>query len=192
MERAIFYNLKNLFPVYDIINSQTFEPEFKEWGDSELSEIDKYRVIFFYMPHLDLELIKTMRTSLHFMNSKLFIFCVSLDLIEKEEAIKMGATNVSLLPTDVDEMIMFLQNIKHSLDSSGQYNADKLTPFKAAVEEIFLTMAVTEIELVEEYYCTERLHFGEVSGVMALAGKKKGSVILTINQDFAKKIISNI
>jgi len=192
MEKAIFYNMKDIFPAYEILNSGIFEPDFRDWSDDELERTHGAGAIFFYKADLDLTLIKSIRTSLHFGNTKLVYFCDKLDLHEKQEALRAGATTASLLPSDFNELTQIMESIKHSLSEAKNFNKDKLHPFMSAIEEVFATMAITSVEVVETYYCPEKFHYGEVTGIMSLAGKSKGAVVLTINEKFAKQVISNI
>lgn len=192
MDKAIFYNMKEKFPIHEIIGGKTFEPEFGEWSDEEYNEISKYKLIVAYFPRIDLDIVKRMRRKLHFLNKRIIIFTDELDRKLKKDTLENGANYVSLFPEDIDELNTILTKTKESLDSNDGFNKDKLTPFKSAIYEIFSMMALANIELVDEYLCTSRLHFGDITGLMSLAGKKKGLILLTINTGLAKKIISSI
>jgi len=171
MLRAIFYNLNEHFSIAEILDSKTFEPFFLNWNEEILSDISEYHLIVYYSPKIDLEIIKKIRHSLNFKNIRVLIYCDQLNLGEKKEAIVAGADIVNLLPEN---------------EENG------LLPFQAAITEIFSTMAMINVNLVQTYLSDGKFHFGNITAIMALAGNEKGIVLVSLHESFARSLVSNM
>ena len=77
-------------------------------------------------------------------------------------------------------------------DEAKDYNENALTPFKLAINEIFTTMAFLNLEFVDVYNAPGLFHFSDVAGIMNLGGREPGSIVITMTDELARKLISNI
>ncbi len=192
MLRAIFYNLNEHFSIAEILDSKTFEPFFLNWNEEILSDISEYHLIVYYSPKIDLEIIKKIRHSLNFKNIRVLIYCDQLNLGEKKEAIVAGADIVNLLPENTDDLVPSLKKIQSAFDNSSQFEENGLLPFQAAITEIFSTMAMINVNLVQTYLSDGKFHFGNITAIMALAGNEKGIVLVSLHESFARSLVSNM
>ncbi|PID27944.1 MAG: hypothetical protein CSB55_07115 [Candidatus Cloacimonadota bacterium] len=192
MYKALLYNLKNDYSIHEILESQTFEPEFADFSENELNNLTNYELIVIYLPETDLKIIKKIRENLFFHNVTLLVLTDTVDLSQKKKALRSGADFVEEKPSSSKELTIFFKMIYGLHQKSSVFPENVLEPFKAAVSEIFRMMAMMNAELIQEYKVTTHFHFGEVSAVMALAGTKKGGIILSLNEKTARRIIANI
>jgi chemotaxis protein CheX len=192
MFKAILYNLGDRFAIHRILASNTFEPEFRDWNETELETIDQFQLIAYYSPELDIPTIRKIREALHFFNIKLLVLCDNLDLETKKEALIYGADLVELLPESDDELISWFKRCYFQLIESAEYPREIIDAFQLSVTEIFTTMALLNPEPEQIYRRTSQFHFGEVSGFMALAGDKKGAMLISLHEALARRIISQI
>lgn len=192
MHKAALINLEGKYSLYSIVESQTFEPVFINWSVEILDTLKEYSTIIYYSPEIDIEIVKTIRKHLCFLNIKFIVFCDSLDLNTKKIIVQAGADIVELLPMSDDELITILESTHGLFKHENSFNHELLSPFRQATEEIFNMMAVMNIEFVNAYLASSQFHFGDLSGIMALAGEKKGAIMISFYEGLAKKIISSI
>jgi chemotaxis protein CheX len=192
MKKAVFINLKDVFSAYALIESKTFEPVFEDWSETLLDNITDYSLIVFYQKVIDVELITAIRKKIAFHNIKVLLFTDSIDLDLKKKAMLFGADFVELLPLSDEELISQLSDIRILFDKSKFFNESKLTPFILSTQEILSMMAVLSVEIDEVYLNTSPFHYGDVSAIMALAGEKKGVIMISFYESLSKRIISSI
>lgn len=192
MKKAIFLNLKDNFSLYAIVESKTFEPTFEDWSEKILDSIYDYSLIVFYQEEVDLDIIKLIRRKIAFRNIKFMVFTNTITLEMKKTTLTYGADFVELLPLSDEELVNHLSDIRIMVDRSKFYNEAVLTPFILSIQEILSMMAVINVELVETYLNTSPFHYGDVSGIMALAGEKKGIIMISFFEELSEKIISSI
>lgn len=192
MKKAVFVNLKDVFSAYAIIESKTFEPVFTDWSDKFLNDIFEYSLVVLYQKEADFEQVKEIRSKISFHNIKLLLFTDSLDIESKKKALTFGADFVELLPLSDDELIVQLSEIRILMDKSKFFTEEKLSPFILSTQEILNMMAVLSVELDEIYLNTSPFHYGDVSGIMALAGEQKGVIMISFYESLSKRIISSI
>ncbi len=192
MKKAIFLNLKDIFSLYAIVESKTFEPTFEDWSEKVLDNVSDYALIVLYQEEFDIEIIKKIRRKIAFRNIKLMVFTNTITLEMKKTTLAFGADFVELLPLSDEELINHLSDMKIMSDRSKYYNESVLTPFILSIQEILSMMAVINVDLVETYLNTSPFHYGDVSGIMALAGEKKGIIMISFYEELSNKIISSI
>lgn len=192
MKKAIFLNLKDKFSLYTIVESKTFEPIFEDWSDNCLDQIYDFSLIVLYQNEIDIEPIKLIRKKIAFHNIKLMVFTDSINLEIKKRALSFGADFVELLPLSDEELINHLSDLKIQMDRSKFFNEQGLQPFILSVQEIMSMMAVMSVELDELYLNTTPFHYGDVSGIMALTGEKKGIIMISFFEELSSRIISSI
>jgi chemotaxis protein CheX len=192
MYKALLYNLKDHYSIHEILESKTFEPEFAEYSDNELDSLTDYRLIVLYLPNIDVKIIRKIRENLFFHCVTLLVLSDVIDVATNKQALKNGADFVELKPDTSEELTPILKKIHDLHEESSYFPKNVLEPFRLSTCEIFQMMAMMNAELVQEYKITTHFHFGEVSAVMALAGKKKGGIILSLNEKMARLAISNI
>ena len=192
MHKACLINLEGKFSLYSIVESQTFEPVFVEWSMDLLQNLKDYSIIVYYSPQIDNEILKAIRKNICFLNIKLIVFSDSIDIEIRKNSMKSGADLVELLPLSDEELIDILGDFHSSFLHARVFNNKILNPFKLAVEEILSMMAIISIEYVDAYQTTSQFHFGDLSGIMSLAGEKKGAIMISFYENLAKKIIAAI
>ncbi|MCK9329574.1 MAG: chemotaxis protein CheX [Candidatus Cloacimonetes bacterium] len=192
MHKAALINLEGKFSLYSIIDSQTFEPVFLNWTEDLLNSLKDYSIIFYYSPQIDKQTIKTLRKSISFLNIKLVVFTDSIDLDTRKTLMQAGADLVELLPISDNDFVTILKDFHAKFTNIKTLNHNLLTPFKLAIEEILSMMAVINVEFVDAYQTVSQFHFGDLSGIMALAGEKKGAIMISFYENLARKIIAAI
>jgi chemotaxis protein CheX len=192
MFKAVLYNLSDRFAIHRILASNTFEPEFREWSDSESAELTQFQLIVYYAPALDIPLVRRIRESLNFFNIKVIVFCDNLDQEVKKDALVYGADYVELLPENDDELISMFKRCYFQLIESADFPREIIDAFQLSIVEILSTMALMNPEVAQVYRRTTQFHFGEVTGIMALAGEKKGAMLISLHEELARNIISSI
>lgn len=192
MYKTALINLEGKFSLYSIVDSQTFEPVFIEWSKDILKNLKEYSLVVYYSPEIDIEIVKEIRKNLCFLNIKLIVFSDLIDINIRKTTMQAGADLVELLPLSDEEFVEILENFRSYFLHSKSFNQTLLTPFKLATEEILSMMAVINIEFVDAYLASSQFHFGDLSGIMALAGDKKGAIMISFYENLAKKIISAI
>lgn len=192
MKKAALINLKDIFSLYSVVETKTFEPEFLDWDEKLIPNLVNYSLVVYYSQEVDIHLIRKIRKSFTFHNIKLLVFCDSLNIDQKKKILQSGADFAELLPMSDEEFINHLLEMNALIEKSTFFNQDVLTPFILSTEEILNMMAVIAVSLDEVYLTTTPLHFGDISGVMALAGERKGVIMISFFESYAKKIISSI
>ncbi len=192
MKKVALINLKEIFSLYSIVETKTFEPVYLEWEEDTKPSLLEYSLVVYYNPIIDIHLIRNIRKSLSFHNIKFLVFCDSINIEQKKKILQSGADYAELLPMSDEEFVHYLQEINSLIDKSAFFNKEVITPFVLSTEEILNMMAVISASLDQVYLSTTPLHFGDVSGVMALAGERKGVIMISFFESYAKKIISSI
>jgi chemotaxis protein CheX len=192
MYKAVLFDLADRYAIHRILASNTFEPEFRTWSEDELGHLDSFQLVVCYMPEINVPLIHRIRESLHFFNIKLLILCDNLDVEQRKEALIYGADLVELVPESEDDLISYFKRCYFQLQESADFPHGIIDAFKLSISEILNTMALLDPIPVQTYRRTSQFHFGEVSGIMALAGEKKGAMLISLHEELARKIISQM
>ena len=192
MRKAIFLNMKDKFSIYSIVDTNMFEPTFSELENFSMSSALDYDLIVLYLANIDMEILRTLRKNLAFHNRKIIVFSDQIDLETKRIALREGADFVELLPDNDEELKEYLRNAHDCFIHSVCKKDDVLNPFELSMVETLRTMAMLDAELEEVYYTTTPFHFGDMSGIMALAGEKKGVILISFFEDLAKEVIGAI
>ena len=193
MYNAVMINMKDKYPVYELLEKKFIEITFENNIETVLNSITDYNIVMYYSEKSDSKLINKLRKACNFLHIIIVHFVKETISFEENEKLQQaGANLLEQLPKDTDTLTNHLLNFTNELDQKNNFYDKDLNPFKLAIKEIFSTMAFLDLNFVDAYYIPNLFHLGTVSGMMKLGGENKGNIVITMNYELAQKLISNI
>lgn len=193
MYKALMINMQDKYPVHELLEKKFVNFEFESDIDVAISKTTDYHIIVFYSHDVNINVIRKFRDACNFSNIRIIHF-VDHDLNpdREKQVLHAGANLVEKLPEGLSTLFEHLTFFKTEFDEAKNYNENALKPFKQSISEIFATMAFLDLSFVDVYNAPGLFHFGEVAGIMDLGGKEIGSIVITMSDDLARKLISSI
>ncbi len=153
-------------------------------------------VIIFYWDgdsNMGLTHIKEMREALSFKDVPLILVCEKKpDFIDK--AMTSGASKYLTIPLDAELLKKTVENAVKPVGSiANGVNVEFVNPFIQSTVDVLQTMAQAKSVSRKALYLKKDYNmFGDISGVMGLSGKAVGSVVVTLPENLAAKLVASM
>ena len=135
--------------------------------------------------------------------SRLRVLCGFRDvpiLVAAEDALvgearllnRAGANSVIRKPFDKDTTLTLLEKSLQPVGIRTKIDMAVVTPFIDSTVQVIKTMTGSDVRRTDLFLKKSYSMFGDVSGVMGLAGATEGVVVLTFHQELAFLLVSKI
>lgn len=105
---------------------------------------------------------------------------------------RAGANSVLRKPFDREQTLAQVQKALQPVGVRTQIDMSVVTPFIDSTVQVIKTMTGSDVKRTDLFLKKSYSMFGDVSGVMGLAGATEGVVVLTFHQDLAFTLVAKI
>lgn len=136
--------------------------------------------------------IKMLRKSCAFRDVPILV-AVGLSKLEKASGlVRYGATGILVLPVSPEKLRRALSSVMAPVGTRIPIVTKLINPFISATLDLMATMADLTTVKKEVFLKKNYRLFGDVSGIMNFSGNIEGSVVVSFDEDLARKVIGNI